>query len=142
MEDDEFLPSFRNFWNFLVKSIDNHSDIADWWDFDAKPQIKEFCIGFSSYRKDKRNQTKQMLLCSLKLMMEESNWDEVVAIRERLSEMLVEDMMGVKVRSKHKKDLEIERASLFHAAREMKNHKNITKGLKINKHEIELSPRW
>ena len=41
--------------------------------------------------------------------------------------------MGVKVRSKHGQDLECERASLFHAAREFKNHKNVATGMKINK---------
>ena len=98
LKDDEFLPSFQAFWKFLTKSIDKYNDIADWWDIRAKPQIKEFCIGFSSYRKEKRNQTKQMLLYSLKLMMEESDWDEAIRIRERLDKLLLEDLMGVKVK--------------------------------------------
>ena len=133
LKDDEFLPSFKALWDFLLKSIDDYNDIADWWDIMAKPQIKHFCIAFSSYRKDKRNQTKQMLLYSLKLMMEENDWDEVIRIKARINKMLLDDLMGVKVRSKHGQDLECERASLFHAAREFKNHKNVATGMKINK---------
>ena len=132
LEDDEFLPSFKLLWGSLIKSVDDHNDIADWWDKVAKPQIKDFSIGFSAYRRDKRNQTKQMLLCALKLMMENNDWDEVVRIKERINKLLLEDLVGVKVRSKSNQDLESERASLFHAARELKNHKNVTKGLKIN----------
>ena len=121
LEDDEFCPSFKALWRELVKHIDSYNDVADWWDLCAKPQIKDFCIGFSSYRKDKRNQTKQLWLNSMKLMMEENNWDEVIRLKERLNTMLLEDLMGVKIRSRHKQDLESERASLFHAGREIKN---------------------
>ena len=102
MDDDEIIPSFKELWNVLVNSEAEYNDIADWWDLKAKPKIKEFCIGFSSYRKDKRHQTKQVLLYFLKSMMEDNNWDEVIRIRERINKMLHEDLMGLKVRSKHK----------------------------------------
>ena len=65
-------------------------------------------------------------------MKEQDDWDEVVRIKGQLNEMLQEDLMGLKVRSKHKQDLEVERASLFHAAREHKNFKNVPSGLKID----------
>ena len=132
LEDDEFLPSFKALWSFLVVSIDNYNDIADWWDLYVKPQIKEFCIQFSSYRRDKRDQTKQLWLCLLKLMREKNNWVEAIKIKEKLNKMLLEDLMGVKVRSKHGCDLEIEKASLFHAAREQKNFSKVNAGLKID----------
>ena len=107
----------------LIKAKNDFHDIADWWDLHAKPEIKKFAIGFSAYRLDKRNQTKNVLLHALKIMKEQNDWDEVVRIKGQLNEMLHEDLMGFKVRSKHKQDLEMERASLFHSARELKNFK-------------------
>ena len=131
LNDDEFLPSFSNLWRHLLEFESNYNDVADWWDIFVKPQIKEFCIGFSSYRKNKRSQTKQMLLSLLKTMMKESDWEEVIRIRSELNTMLVEDLTGYKVRSKFQDGPESERSSLFHAAREQKNHKSVSNGLRV-----------
>ena len=95
LDDDEFLPSFQQLWKHLSKTENDYNDVADWWDEYVKPQVKSFCIGFSSYRKDKRNQTKQLLLNSLKSMMEQSNWEEVIRIRDLINSLLVEDLIGV-----------------------------------------------
>ena len=45
--------------------------------------------------------------------------------------MLLEDLTGFKVRSKFQQGHESERSSLFHAAREQRNHKSVSSGLKI-----------
>ena len=132
LDDDEFLPSFIQLWRFLCKNENDYNDVADWWDDYVKPHIKNFCIGFSSHRKDKRNQTKQFLLNSLKLMMEENNWEEVIRLRDLLNNMLVEDLTGFKVRSKVQSGPDSERSSIFHAARELKNHKSVNGGLRID----------
>ena len=143
LDDDEFLPSFLHLWKYLLKFEHNYGNVADWWDECVKPQIKDFCIGFSSYRKDKRNQTKQMLLQLLKASMVENDWEEVIRVRELLNNMLMEDLTGFKVRSRFLCGPESERSSLFHAARELKNHKGVNSGLKIggsivtDKEEIE-----
>ena len=131
LEDDEFLPSFKNLWSHLSNFENGFDDVADWWDELVKPQIKDFCIGFSSYRKDKRNQTKQMLMSSLKIMMENSDWEEVIRIRELINIMLHEDLTGFKVRSKFHQGAETERSSLFHAAREHKNHQSVSNGIRV-----------
>ena len=65
-------------------------------------------------------------------MMEESNWEEVVRLREQLNSMLCEDLTGYKVRSKFQSGPEYERSSIFHAAKEFKNFKNVNSGLRIN----------
>ena len=143
LNDDEFLPSFINLWKHLLKFEAKYNDVADWWDLYVKPEIKEFCIGFSSYRKTKRSQTKQMLLSLLKLTMENSDWEEVIRIRDQLNYMLFEDLTGFKIRSKFQHGAEYEKSSLFHAAREQKNYKSVSSGLKIagsvvtNKSDIE-----
>ena len=50
LEENDFLPSFKAFWNTISKCTSSFSDIADWWDFHAKPSIREFCIAFSQDR--------------------------------------------------------------------------------------------
>ena len=73
LQDDEFYPSFKALWSVLIKAKNDFYDIADWWDLHAKPEIKKFAIGFSSYRLDKRNQTKNVLLHALKIMKEQND---------------------------------------------------------------------
>ena len=46
--------------------------------------------------------------------------------------MAMEDAMGFLVRSRYKQNAEEENASMFHAAREIKNDKNNINELKIN----------
>ena len=64
-------------------------------------------------------------------MMEQSNWEEVIRIRDLINSLLVEDLTGFKIRSKFQHGPETERSSLFHAGRELKNHKSVNCGLKI-----------
>ena len=51
LNEEDFLPSFKLFWENIVKDRKNFQDIAEWWDKLAKPEIKDFCIGFSIQRK-------------------------------------------------------------------------------------------
>ena len=60
----------------------------------------------------------------MRLALEHKNWDEVADIREQLHQLLKEDAMGFVVRSRFGQNAEEERASLFHAGRELKNNKN------------------
>ena len=112
-------------------------DIADWWDKLAKPKIKEFCISFSINRKEKKSQTKLFLLSLLRLALNNKDWDEVARVREKLNLFLLEDAMGFVVRSRFQQNTEEERASLFHAGKEVKNGKNKITHLK--KHGQVLS---
>ena len=107
-------------------------DISEWWDKHAKPNIKDFCIGFSIYRKIQRNQTKQYLLSYLKLVLADKDWDEVARVKGKLKSMLQADAQGVVVRSRFQTNSDEEKASLFHAARELKNSKNNLSSLRID----------
>ena len=69
LEEEDFIPHFVPFWNRILLSRNKFCDLAEWWDAFAKPQIKEFCIGFSVNRKMQRNQTKRFLLSYLKLVL-------------------------------------------------------------------------
>ena len=130
MEED-FLPHFTSAWRRMLGSRNKFSDIADWWDRLAKPEIKNFCIGYSINRKYQRNNTKKFLLSYLKLVLAKKNWDEVARIKEKLDIMIKADAMGFVVRSRYNQNAEGERASLYHAAREAKNGKNRVGGLRV-----------
>ena len=132
LNEEDFLPSFKIFWNSILQLSPLSNDIADWWDNVAKPNIKQFCIQFSIQRKQRRTAHKQFLLSSLKLFLEDNNWEQVARIKESLNQILNEDLMGFVVRSRFGQNLEEERASLFHAGREVKNKKNCVTSLKVN----------
>ena len=131
LNDEEFLPHFASFWRRISVSQNSFSDVAEWWDKLAKPEIRDFCIGFSVNRKFKRDHTKRFLLSYLKLALVKKNWGEVARVKEELDTMLKADAMGVVVRSRFSQNSEDEKASLFHAAREAKNDKNNINSLKI-----------
>ena len=132
MNDDDFLPSFSSFWSEILKSVISSGDIADWWDNVAKPAIKQFCISYSKQRKSARRDKVMFLLSYLKIVLKHKNWCEVARIKEELKIMNLEDAMGFVVRSRHSQNSEEEKASLYHAAREVKNNSNNIDALKVN----------
>ena len=132
LEDEEFLPSFIAMWANISKIKSQFIDCAEWWDKCAKPEIKDFCIGFSINRKRRRDDTKKYLLAYLKAVLVRKNWDEVARVKEELDTMLLADAMGVVIRSRFQQNSEREKASLYHAAREAKNDKNNLSKLKID----------
>ena len=103
-----------------------------WWDTVAKPEIKNFCVGFSIYRKRSRDNTKKFLLSYLKLVLAKKKWEEVARVKEKLGTMLKEDALGVIIRSRFKQNSEDEKASLYHAAREAKNDRNNVTSLRVD----------
>ena len=74
LEDDEFMPSFKQFWHDVSSSKNDFTDIAEWWDLLAEPNIKGFCIEFSKIMRKRRNDTVRFLHSCLKLALEEKNW--------------------------------------------------------------------
>ena len=130
--EEDFLPNFVSFWGRISRLQHQFEDLAEWWDIVAKPEIKDFCIGFSVYRKRSRDNTKKFLLSYLKLVLAEKNWEEVARVKEKLSTMLKEDALGVVIRSRFKQNSEDEKASLYHAAREAKNDRNNVSSLKVD----------
>ena len=131
LDDEEFGPSFTLLWEKILKYRKNFSDIAEWWDNVAKPEIKDFCIGFSIQRKLRRDHTKKLLLSHLKLVLERKDWDEVARGKGELDMMLKADAMGFVVRSRFKQNAEEEKASLYHASKENRNKSNNITSLKI-----------
>ena len=99
LEDSDFLPTFRSFWSDLCKSKSQYSDLADWWDVSAKPEIKQFCLVFSKNRKRSRLDKKKFLYSYLKIVLDEKNWNEVARVREELHGMMLHDSMGIIIRS-------------------------------------------
>ena len=131
LDDRDFIPSFTLLWERMLKYRQIFPDIAEWWDKLAKPEIKDFCIGFSIQRKLRRDHTKRFLLSYLKLVLVKKDWDEVSRVKSELDMMLRSDAMGFVVRSRFKQNAEEEKASLYHAAKETKNSSNNITSLKI-----------
>ena len=131
LNEEDFLPRFQCFWSTIENLSPEYADIAEWWDKCAKPSIKDFCIAFSVERKDRRKQTLQYLLSSLKIALTMKDWEEVCRLKELVSVMLNEDAMGLIIRSRFKQNVEEEKASLYHASKELKNHGNGMFKLKI-----------
>ena len=67
----------------------------------------------------------------LKLSTEGKDWQEVTRVKEKLNLMIMEDAMGIVVRSRFKQNVQFEKASLFHTGRELKNAKCSLEKLKI-----------
>ena len=65
------------------------------------------------------------------MVLAEKNWEEVARVKEQLDSMIKADALGVIIRSRFKQNSEDEKASLYHAAREVKNDKNNVNALKI-----------
>ena len=133
LEDEDFEESFISLWTGLKLKQARFSDIADWWEMEAKPAIRKFCAEFSKQRKDRRNDSKAFWFAYLKIVLEDKNWMEVARVKTKLMDMLQEDAFGYVVRSRFKNNVSEEAASLFHANREMVNAKsNSLSSLKIN----------
>ena len=133
LEDEDFDENFISLWSELKLKQTRFSDIADWWDMEVKPAIREFCFQFSKQRNARRNDTKAFWFAYLKVVLKDKNWGEVARVKTILKDMLQEDAFGYVVRSRFKNNVSEEAASLFHANREVKNAKNNNiNSLKIN----------
>ena len=44
LEDEDFEGNFVSLWTKLKLKQASFSDIADWWEIEAKPAIREFCL--------------------------------------------------------------------------------------------------
>ena len=69
LRDEDFRENFAAFWKVLKSKQEHFSDIADWWNVAAKPNIKEFCATFSTQRNLRRMDTKAFLLAYLKIVI-------------------------------------------------------------------------
>ena len=130
LHEDSFSESFNTFWLSILKHRDSFKDIAEWWDLLAKPEIKKFCMAFAIQRKLERSHTKKFLMSWLKIETEEKRWSEVQRIKSRIRQMVEEDNVGFIVRSRTQENVNEEKATLYHAAREVK--KTSMDKLKIN----------
>ena len=104
LHEEEFIESFTCFWQSILRSTKVYDNIAEWWDKHAKPQIKSFCIVYSSIRSKKRRHTKKFLLSRLKNALENNNWSEIVRLTEEINCMIKFDAYGFVVRSRYQRD--------------------------------------
>ena len=67
------MENFAALWEFLKMKQNSFTDKADWWEEEAKPNIKDFCIAFSTQRNLRRMDSKAFWLAYLKLVLVEKN---------------------------------------------------------------------
>ena len=89
-------------------------------------------MGYSIQRKLSRDQRKQFLLALLNQALILKDWAEIGRIKEELDSMLKMDAIGFVIRSRFKQNAEEEKASIFHAAKEISNAKKSVSCLRIN----------
>ena len=122
LDHKDFLPNFTDMYSRLYETQTEYQDMADWWEDRAKPLITTFLKQFSAMVTRERKQTKDMLYILLKNALQEgmAGFANAQDLKRRISDLLLIEAEGLKVRSRFKENLEKEKASLFHLAREKK----------------------
>ena len=118
--DEDFNDNFEIVYNKAREYSADYVDIADWWDQKCKPMVMHFCKMYSMSLARERKCTKNFLYIQLKNALNNGPYSEVMRIKEDLNKILLFEANGIKIRSRHKEDLEMEKASLFHMNREIK----------------------
>ena len=133
LNETDFWTNFNILWENLVKAKRLYADTADWWERRAKPEIRKLCISYSKDRAVTRRDTVTFLYLALDLALIDKNWERVNFLKNELKRYHRENAMGVIIRSKFNENAEMERASLFHVGREMRNgEKNSLNKMVIN----------
>ena len=121
LNETDFWTNFNVLWSKLIKAKGKYFDEAQWWERRAKPEIRKLCMVYSKDRANARRDTVTFLYMALDLALIDRDWNRVNLLKERLKGFHRENAMGVILRSKCNARAEEERASLYHANREMKN---------------------
>ena len=120
MEDEDFLSNFENFWTEISQSSSDFYSIAQWWETVAKPKIQKFLISYPKMKAYGIKGYKMFLFECLSRALEKQDWRDVLDIKFKLKSILKQESQGYIVRSKTKEHFESERASLYHANREVR----------------------
>ncbi len=135
----DFEENFQVLYSRLLNKKDNYSKVTKWWENYAKPEMIRFLKTFSKNLAAERKQTKDGLYYMLKLAIDRgmAGFDEALEIKHRINDVNQQEMEGVKVRSRFQENIEKERGSLYHLAREKKNgKKNNLEVLKIDGNNV------
>ena len=84
---------------------------------------------FSRNLASERKQTKDGFYYLLKLAIDHgmAGFDEALEIKHRINDINQQEMVGVMVRSRFQENIEKERGSLYHLARDKKNNLEVLK---------------
>ena len=120
LRDPDFLDNFSDLWVELAPLQDNYPSASTWWEECAKPEIIKFLKQFSRVRSLTRKNTKRFLFAGIEAALQSGDHDQASLLRSRVKAMILEDAQGLVIRSREKESAEEERATLYHAARELK----------------------
>ena len=135
----DFEENFLILYSKLLNKKAQFNEITEWWEVCAKPEITKFLKIFSRSLALERNQTKEGFYFMLKLAIDQgmAGFEEALLIKHRLNSMIRCEMEGVKIRSRFQENVENERGSLYHLAREKKNgEKNNLEVMNIDGKEV------
>ena len=139
LEDKNFLANFEHKWNKLINEIDSFSLSSAWWEDFAKLQVKNFLIQFSKIRSYMRKGTKSFLFQMLDLALQQKDNEEVNYLRNRIKEIVNEEIQGYKIRCKSNEFIENEQIGLYHVNKEVKHgQKNCIDKLSCNFNNTEF----
>ena len=139
--DEDFMDNVEIVYLKAKDSINKYTDIADWWDCKCKPMLRMLCKNYSISKARERKCTKDFLFYQLKNALNFGPYKEVLRLKAEINKILLFEANGFKIRSKHKEDLEMEKASLYHINREIKKGKeNNAETLMIGE-KVETDPR-
>ena len=113
---DDFMLEFKIMWDRAVQTQEKYCDVAQWWEEYTKPLIKMLCVRMSAMVARGRRGLKEYMMMVLEQSLKKKDWVEVAIARGRLRDIMREECLGFKVRSKYKENIEREKASLFHVA--------------------------
>ena len=114
LDDHSFLPQFSTLFNQFQEAIEDYDDIADWWDFYAKPACVNFCKSFSVSLARQKKVFKKFLRALLRHATSKGNWSVVSETKEKLNKIIKQEVHGLVERSRDKQNSEEELASIFH----------------------------
>ena len=118
----DFLDNFVDLYEGLRLDMAGYADICDWWEERAKPMIVLFLKQFSIMVAREQKQTKEGLYFMLGQALSQGmeGFKLSLCLKQRISDLLLVEAEGVKVRSRFKENMEKEKASLYHVVREKK----------------------
>ena len=125
LSNPDFEVNFQHLYRRLLLRKQNFVSVTEWWEKCTKPLFRHFLINFSKQLSKEKHDTKDALYHWLKDSVDKGmeGYEETVEIKAKIQDIYETEMEGFKVRSRFKENLEKEKGSLFHLAREKKNGK-------------------
>ena len=92
----DFQTEFHDFWQKITEQKPQEIGWADWWETIGKPKTREILQKVSKIQSQTRHCTRRYLYTSLDSKIKKGEWSAVQHIRQRLHNLMLEDMEGIR----------------------------------------------